>query len=171
MIALNCGSGQRPFHSTDTVRWINVDLQEKWGADVVSDIRSMPMFADNSADLIVAHHSYEHLLLQDSEVAIKEAYRILKPGGSLLVFVPELAALAAAWLRGDINDFIYTVNIYGAFNGDPADSHRWGWSKRSLSAHVLKSAPWSNLKLFDWRDIPGGDFARDWWIQAQEAVK
>src|SRR6185369_1603612 len=56
LLRLNCGSGQRPFGTTGDGAWINIDIQKRWNPDVVADIRSMPMFEDNSAEYIVLHH-------------------------------------------------------------------------------------------------------------------
>lgn len=137
----------------------------------MADITSMPMFEDNSADIVVYHHSAEHLTLDGSKAAFNEAWRILKPGESLLVFVPDLAELVQRWTEGKINDFIFAVNIHGAFMGDESDIHRWSWTRKTLKEHLIKSAPWSRVIPFDWRTIPGSDFASDWWIQAQEAIK
>ena len=49
---------------------------------------SMPL-ADNSADIIVCSHVLEHL--RNPEHALREAIRVLKPGGLLLVGSPVLS--------------------------------------------------------------------------------
>ena len=170
-LRINGGSGQRRF-GTPEFPWVNVDRQERWSPEVLADIASMPMFDDNSADIIVYHHSAEHLTLDDSKSAFHEAWRVLKPGESLLVFVPDLTALVQYWIEGRISDFIFAVNLHGAWQGDPCDLHRWSWTQKTLKEHLLKSAPWSRVIPFDWRPIPGADIAgRDFWIQAQEAIK
>lgn len=165
-LLLNLGSGQRPFEKP----WINVDVQDKWGADVVASIDNMPMFEDNSADIIVLHHVLEHFGCGEADGALKEAWRILKPGGSLLVFVPNLRALARHWLTHEIDDYIFMVNVYGAYNGDEADRHKWGYDTVSLVNYIDKLLE-SKTKLFDFRTIPGADFAQDWWITATETIK
>ena len=165
-ILLNVGSGQRPAGKP----WINVDIQPRWNPDLLADVSKLP-HGDNTVEAICAHHVLEHLVLDDGAVALREWLRVLKSGGSLLIFVPDLAALAKKWLSGGITDYIYAVNLYGAFMGDPADRHRWGWCYRSLHA-MLTEAGFRTIKLFDWREIEGADIAGpDFWILAVEAIK
>ncbi len=54
-------------------------------ADVKADICALP-FADNSYDLILCNHVLEHI--PDDEAAMKELYRVLKKGGTLIAQVP-----------------------------------------------------------------------------------
>jgi len=166
-IKLNCASGQRPFGDG----WTNIDCNPKWNPDVVADCTSMPMFEDNSAEIIVSHHGAEHLTLGQSEAFFREAHRILMPGGSLLVFVPDLAALTHAWVEGRISDYIFCVNLHGAYMDNEADFHRWSFTKKSLTEHLKKAAPWRLVLPFGWRSIPGADLAKDWWVLAMEAIK
>lgn len=146
-------------------------MQERWNPDVVCDMTNMPMFADASADMIVIHHGLEHLHLTAGDDCIRECYRILKPGGSLLLFVPDIYELATAWLGGRINDFIFCVNMWGAYQGDEADFHRFGYTGKTLAEKLRKQGNWSIIKPFDWRPIENADIARDWWVLSCEAIK
>jgi len=167
VIRLNVGSGQRPFQKP----WTNVDINPKWSPDVVADGAHMPMFESNSADMIVLHHCAEHMTLDGSKAAFREANRILDVGGSLLVFVPDLRTIVAAWTTGRIDDYIFCVNLHGAYNGDEADIHRWSFTYHTLRTHVTNSAEWRSASPFDWRPIEGADIAKDWWILGMEAIK
>ena len=89
---------------------------------------------------------------------------------SLLVFVPNLRALAQRWLAGGLTTQIYATNLYGAYMGDEADRHKWGFDEDSLR-EFLGSMRWAEVKAFDWRPIPGADIARDFWILGAECVK
>lgn len=51
------------------------------------------MFADNSIDKIIMSHCLEHL--DDTVMVMTEMYRILKPGGLLIIDVPHVASLQA----------------------------------------------------------------------------
>jgi len=72
---------------------------------------------------------------------------------------------------GKIDDYIYVVNLMGAFQGEETDRHRWHYTPQSLTRQLVSCAPWELVKFFDWRTIPGSDFARDWWILSVEAIK
>lgn len=164
-LLLNRGSGQRPFAKP----WINIDAQERWQPDLVSDGAHLPYEA-SSCDLVVDHHIWEHEGCGGALGLQQEAFRLLRPGGSLLVFVPDMRALAQNWLLGKLNNQVYMTNLYGAWMGDEHDRHRWGYVQASLDVE-LRQCPWSEVKPFDWRTIEGASLARDWWVLAMEATK
>ncbi|SRR6266700_4304516 len=168
LLQLNCGSGQRKFASPP---FINIDINPKWDPDLVADVSSLP-YEDNSCSLIVSHHQLEHIEISKADEMLREWNRLLCPGGSLLVFVPDLRALTDAWMKGKIDDYIFCVNLHGAWMGNEADLHRWSYHELSLSRKIRKAAIWRNVSRFDWRKIPGTDIAaQDWWICAIEAIK
>jgi|SRR6185369_1918754 len=164
---LNIGSGQRPFGEG----WTNVDCNPRWSPEVVADGAHMPMFADGSAEMIVLHHVLEHFGCGESAVMLQECHRILAPGGSLIVCVPEMRELAKMWLRGQIDTQVYMTNVYGAYMNDEADRHRWGFDSLSLATYLMETAQWSRVTSFDWREIPGASIAKDSWICGIECLK
>lgn len=166
---INCGSGQRPFTSTPEVEWCNVDSQAKWNPDLVCDGSRLPL-PDESADYFALHHVLEHFGCGEAKSLIDEAYRVLRPGGSLLVFVPDLRALAQRWLQGGLSTQIYATNLYGAYMGDEADRHKWGFDSLTLREFLL-TVEWKTVTAFDWRRISGADICRDWWILGAECMK
>lgn len=168
-IGMNIGSGQRPFLSTPEISWINVDSQAKWNPDWVGDGSQTPA-KNASVDVVVLHHVLEHFGCGDGGLLILEAHRVLKAGGSLLVFVPDLRALAQRWLAGGLSTQIYVTNLYGAYMGDEADRHKWGFDRVSLEKE-LGIMYWAWLGEFNWRHVPGADLAKDFWIVGMEAVK
>ena len=193
-LRINLGSGQRPFglcgacpHKAHrgycreccacqaiaevSNEWTNVDTQARWNPDVVANGSSMPMFADGSAEMIVSHHNYEHYGLGEAEPMVKECFRILRPGGSLIVTTPNLRALTQRWITRQIDDYTFCVNLYGAYMTSEDDRHRWLYTPETLRESLGKCAAWSKLLLFDWRTIEGADIAKDWWICGVEAVK
>ena len=172
--AVNAGSGQRPFQSEEgVIQWINVDKQERWNPDVIADCANMGMFQSGQFDYVVSHHVIEHWGCNDAIPFIREAYRVLKPGGSLLVFVPDLRALAQKWLMRQMDTETYVINLYGAFMGDDADRHKFGYDGESLHRLLKVNAgvPWKDVHAFNWRPIPNADLARDFWVLSQECIK
>jgi predicted SAM-dependent methyltransferase len=164
---INCGSGQRKFQPP----WINVDINPRWEPDILGDVKSIPQLEDNCAATVVFHHSIEHLTLTDSAAAFKEAHRLLRPGGSMIVCVPNLRALVDAWREGRIDDYIFCVNLHGAYMNDEADLHRWSFTYSTLKKHIENAAKWRRIDFFNNRPIAGADIAQDWWILSVEAVK
>jgi predicted SAM-dependent methyltransferase len=171
---INLGSGQRPFEKP----FINIDIQPEITVDgviikpdIIADLAKPLPFGDNSVDLAVAHQVLEHLdAYREGQDFIKEVYRFLKPGGSFIVTVPDLRALANKWLTGQISDYIYMTNLYGAWMGSEYDRHKHGYCWEELCGKLM-CAGWRTIKGFDGRVIAGADIAQDWWILAVEAVK
>lgn len=163
----NMGSGQRPFK----LPFINVDAQEKWSPDIVLDLREPWPWPDACAECVVFHHCWEH----ESDAAVAhfqwESFRILKPGGSLIIAVPDMRALAQAWLMGKMDTQLYMTNVYGAYMGDEHDRHRRGYDREYLLEELRKGSPWQAVEPFDGRRIVGADIAIDWWILIVEATK
>lgn len=169
-LALNIGSGQRPFHSTPDIRWVNIDSQSKWNPDLVCDGSRLP-YPQGIVDMVVLHHVLEHFGCGESASLIREIHRVLIPGGSLIITVPNMDELARGWMTGRITTQVYLTNVYGAYMGDEADRHKWGFDRPSLMGFLLECAEWELALPFDWREIPGADIARDWWILGVECRK
>jgi SAM-dependent methyltransferase len=170
---LNIGSGQRRFDNAHG--WINVDSTSREPdqvPDLICDVgHELLPYADGSMDLVVLHQVYEHFGCGEAMGFAKEAWRVLKVGGSLIITVPDMRALAQRWLTGYIDDWIFFVNTYGAYQGEEGDRHKWGYSRESLKKELEGTAAWAKVVGFDWRVIQGADIARDWWILGMEAIK
>ena len=165
-VGVNAGSGQRPFDHT--LGWVNVDVQPQFSPDILGDMATLP-FPDDSVDIVVSHHTIEHMGCGEADAFLTEAHRVLRRYGSLIVCVPNMRALAQRWLTNQLDTQIYLTNIYGAYMGDEHDRHRWGYDTEYLT-NYLKKWKWT-VKLFDWRPIEGADISRDWWILGMECVK
>jgi len=171
-LGINCGSGQRRFTSTPEVRWINVDKVTRPGhePDLICDGAHIPR-ADGSVDYFVLHHVLEHFGCGEAQDLIDEAWRVLKPGGSLLVFTPDMRMLADRWLQGKLDTQLYMTNVYGAYMSHEEDRHKWGYDRGSLALFMVGEHPWRSVDPFDWRPIPGSSIARDFWIAGMECVR
>ena len=176
MLGLNIGSGQRRFTSTPEIEWVNVDCVSRppdQVPDLICDVGKEPLpYPDNTVDFVVLHQVYEHFGLGEGHGLIREAHRVLRLGGSLILTMPDMRALAQRWLTGQLSDYIYFVNVYGAYQGLEGDRHKWGYTYASLRAD-FQDIPciWSDFRKHNWRDIPGADIAMDFWILGVEAIK
>lgn len=172
-LKLNVGSGQRRFDVSKG--WVNVDCtvrEPDQVPDVVCDVGREPLpFPDGSAECVVLHHVLEHFGCGEADALVRECYRVIRPGGSIVVCVPDMASLADAYAKAKIDDFIFMVNCYGAYQGSEADRHKWGYSRVGLMDYLRKTLPGAAVGLFNWRAIDGADIARDWWIAAAEVYK
>lgn len=182
MTKINLASGQRPFQKP----WVNVDLIPQkddkgvpYELDVQTDAKDLSMFSDESVDIIVAHHLVEHIAIHDLEAYIAEWRRVLRPGGLLSIFVPNLRELDRAWIEGRIDTFTHNVNTYGAYQGHFEDTHKWGYDEAELRDRM---SGWDGSKRkFEWSEsrsyqpnnplYQGANIAQDWWILSMEFVK
>jgi len=63
-------------------------------------------YEDNSFDAAMFLDALEHIEFKNQPLALREIYRVLKPGGQLLLAVPNLAHLSSRFdffLRGQLN--------------------------------------------------------------------
>lgn len=172
---LNIGSGQRRFDNAHG--WINIDCTSRppdQVPDLVCDVGREPLpYADNTIDCVVLHQVYEHFGLGEGHSVIREANRVLRAGGSMILTVPCVRALAQRRALGQIDDYIFAVNMMGAYQGEDGDRHKWCFWDLAALANDVKNAgcTWAKVKAFDWRQIDGADIAKDWYIIGLECVK
>jgi SAM-dependent methyltransferase len=80
---LNLGCAQFPLAG-----YVNVDLSPRTRADLLCNLDGIAYpFASGHFDAILASHILEHL--GDPFAAMNECYRLLRPGGVLLIKVPH----------------------------------------------------------------------------------
>lgn len=82
------------------VHGVEVDADATRGADPRAHIRIAPRLADagyaaDSFDEVLIWHVLEHL--HDPRGTLEEVHRILRPGGRLVVAVPNFSSLQARW--------------------------------------------------------------------------
>lgn len=61
------------------------------GVDVKADIQDLHMFSESQFDLIICSHVLEHV--PDDRKALKELFRVLKPGGGAILMAPVVKKL------------------------------------------------------------------------------
>jgi|SRR5690606_25923828 len=73
------------FRKLKNLDYTTTDLNSPL-ADVKADICDLP-FEDNTYDFILCNHVLEHI--PDDTKAMKEIYRVLKPGGTAILQIPQ----------------------------------------------------------------------------------
>lgn len=131
VIRLNIGCGNKLLEG-----FINIDLDGE--PDVKSDVTELP-FEDNYADSAIAIHVLEHIWRWKALATLKEWYRVLKPGGVLILELPDLHKCCRAILKGKEDRH----GLWGLF-GDPnyqseLMSHKWAYEPEELRSLVKKA--------------------------------
>lgn len=76
--------------------WITVDTAA--GCDLYWDLREGLPFAERTVDAIYSSHLFEHLTFADGQALLRECLRVLKPGGSFSIAVPDARIYVEAYL-------------------------------------------------------------------------
>lgn len=152
-LRLNLGSGERPLPA-----FVNVDtLADAPGVDVVADVTQPLPFEDESAELIYAVHLLEHVATDSVPAVLADWRRVLRPGGLLMVAVPDLDVIArilierAGWFTPPHAPWLGA--IYGG-QKDEWDFHKTGFTAPWL-AHLLENAGFGDARRVDRFDEVG----------------
>lgn len=129
---LQVGSGDHNVSSALYKRadWVNVDIIKIAGVNVRASGTELP-FKNNSFEEVHCFHTLEHVTRDKYLPMISEMYRVLQPGGCVLVEVPDFQGtvklLSEAFASGDTQAIhIWTTSVYGKSERDGM-AHHWGF--------------------------------------------
>jgi SAM-dependent methyltransferase len=97
---LNWGCG-----STRMPGWVNSDIRDQPGIKKVADIRDGLPIVSNRFHYAVSVHALQELAYRELVPALQELRRILKPGGTLRLILPDLLKGVEAFRAGDRDYF------------------------------------------------------------------
>jgi len=175
-LKINVGCGR---HVLDG--WTNVDVQRsplaKRDPEILCDAREIPL-PDECADEMQAIHLWEHFYLWECDALLAEWRRLLKPGGKLVLELPNLVKCA----QNIVDDRMKGSNglpcrrpklgsCYA--DGDPREKdpymcHRWAWSPKTLR-RFLEERGFRDVKEHPTQWHPAGRQHRDMRIEAYKA--
>lgn len=110
---LNVGCGQRAISilgsslPADGWQELRLDIDPKVDPDIVASMTDMAPVPDGSVDAVWSSHNLEHLDPHEVPVALQEFLRVLKPGGTLLLTVPDLQAVAKLVAEDRLDETLY----------------------------------------------------------------
>jgi len=108
-IHLGCGLRRLPG-------FVHVDPDEATQPDHIGSAKHVPL-DDDSADLIYFAHGLEHVPKADVPAAVAEFRRVLRPGGTLRLSVPDFAVLVELYFDG------VRLTRLGCINGGQDNAH------------------------------------------------
>ena len=111
---LSCGKSWKNIDSSPSLRISKIPVLGKvvskfcniptWPQEVIyGDVISGDMAPENSCELIFASHVLEHLSFYDARHVLRNFFRILKPGGTLRIIVPDLEVCVNNYIRRKAN--------------------------------------------------------------------
>ena len=84
--------------------WDAMDMIDRPHVNILHDARELPLpIEDNSYDLVYMSHFLEHIPWTQTNSFLQEIHRIVKPGGSVEIWVPDLEKLVQAYLNPKLN--------------------------------------------------------------------
>ncbi len=135
--------------------FVHVDLFDLPHIDHQHAVDELPMFADNSADLIYASHVFEYFDRQKAACVLGEWRRVLKPNGILRLAVPEFPALMKVYEQtGDLNKILGPLFgrmvIKKANDEDQMIYHRTVYDFATLKC-LLEENGFADVRRYDWQ--------------------
>jgi predicted SAM-dependent methyltransferase len=112
--------------------WVNSDVEPAPGVDAVADIRTGLPFPKDYFDYVVSIHALPELPYPDLDRALTELRRVLKPGGTLRLGLPDLEIALRALQTGDLDYFLIGDEIVRTLTGKMIVQLTWFGRSRSL---------------------------------------
>jgi predicted SAM-dependent methyltransferase len=139
-INLGCGFDVRPGY-------LNVDLHAFHHPDLVADVRDLSMLPSGVYEEILAQDVLEHLPRTDAPRALAEWARLLRPGGVLVLRVPDLIGLLGLFVeRGTLGEQEQIVQCLFGTQAYDGDFHQNGFTELLLR-HRLHEAGFADAEF------------------------
>lgn len=124
---------------------------------------------DGVADEIQAIHIFEHFYRWTCEAVLAEFHRLLKPGGLLILELPDLMKCCENIISGRQGKHVDQLGRWGLY-GDPTEKnkfmvHPWGWSPDELM-QFLKANRFKEARHMPTKFHSTGKMHRDMRIEA-----
>jgi predicted SAM-dependent methyltransferase len=127
--------------------WRILNVQPGSHVDFQGDLRDLTQFAEGSVDQVYASHVLEHVGQADVAPALRGLHRILRPGGTVFLSVPDLDVLCHLFINPLATAEIKWHAMRMIFGGqvDPHDYHYVGLNEQFLR-RLLTEAGFSGIR-------------------------
>lgn len=142
-VKLHLGSGKRylaGYHHRDITDYSHTDS--------IGSIGDLSIFNDEQVDEIYCSHALEYLNRSEALAALKEWYRVMRPGGTVKIAVPDFQALLRIYsLTGRLGTILGP--LFGQMDSDQGSIyHRTTYDIADLT-QILESAGFSKINSYD----------------------
>jgi predicted SAM-dependent methyltransferase len=130
---LNLGCGER-FHP----EWVNLDLYPASPSVQAWDLRADLPFPDASFDVVYHSHVLEHFSKTDGLRLLERCKRILRPGGTLRVVVPDLERIVHSYLS----------SFGKCVAGDPQAAAQYDWAMLEMYDQTVRERSGGEMLVY-----------------------
>jgi len=149
---LNIGCGNRHLPG-----FIHVDVENLPHVDYIADAQHLWFAKSETIDLVYASHILEHFGRNEFKGPLREWYRVLKPGGTLRLAVPDFSACASIYYeRGLENGLTGLIGLIMGGQRNSWDFHKMIFDEPFLT-QVLKEVGFTKVQRWEWRDVSHRD--------------
>jgi predicted SAM-dependent methyltransferase len=148
MIKLHLGCDKRYIPG-----FIHIDISKYDHIDYCQSFTQLPMFEDNSVDLIYCCHAFPYLNVRTSEVydTLLEWRRMLQPNGILRLSVTDFDKMIEVYNSSNRNVLKIMGPILGIWETTNTIVGCKSIYNRELLTHVLEKTGYINIRDWDWR--------------------
>ena len=137
--------------------FVHVDIQPAPHIDIVAEVDKLDVIPSDLMELVYACHVLEHFDRWHYVNALKEWFRILKPGGILRVSVPDFQACVEIYSSvGLVSGPSSIVGLVCGGQRDVFDFHKMIFDRQLLSA-ALRNVGFTTIREWDWRTTEHAD--------------
>lgn len=156
VLHVGCGAyNPKKLHqrfNRDEWKEIRLDIDPQVKPDILGDITNMADVQDGSVDAVWSSHNIEHLYPHQVEVAFREFYRVLRPGGFAFMTLPDIQAVARHVAEGNLEEPLYVspagpiaaLDILYGFRpslaaGNYFMAHKTGFTVKTLEQKLINT--------------------------------
>jgi SAM-dependent methyltransferase len=165
-VLINVGCGDKRIHG-----YTGIDIVPRSAADIIAPADAIPL-PDACADEVLVVHLVEHVYAWQVPDLLGEWARLLKPGGRLVLEMPDVKKCARNLLAGTVGKHADQLHMWGIFGDDrtrdPYMMHRSGWWFARL-APLVKHAGFTAIRELDTQFHSTGRGIRDFRLEAVRA--
>jgi tetratricopeptide (TPR) repeat protein len=109
-------------------RWVEIrfDINPDVKPDIIGSLTNMQAIENDAVDAIWSSHNIEHLYHHEVAIALSEFLRVLKPGGVVLITLPDIQKVAEHIAAGNLEEPLYSMSTGDAI---AAIDILYGWGK------------------------------------------